>query len=437
MPATTASSFPWEQLVWDAATQEKYDTDPEYAKAKKMIHDEFGRDKLFQGWIKTCTELESLTKEIQEKKEKIFPVVEMQDIVNGCVSPDMLSNVRQVGSFIVRNVIPGQEANEIFEQLEDYVANNKDKIATSPVEQPAIFSIYNTPSQNRLRSDPRLLEVVKWANDTWDYAKDDVETSPQPLVYADRVRIRQPGAKFLGLGPHIDSGGLCRWTEPMYRSVYTDVFEGNPDKQNCYDMHKRKDADQGFYSDNSQATVLRCYQGWTALTPTAKDEGTIILYPNVSLVMAYVLLRPFFQPPEDATKIMDPQEWTYNPTGTWFPGAQVNGKLELSPASHPHMRFEENFLHIPPLEAGDTVWWHSDVCHAVDPEHNGKKAASVAYIGATPTTRMNTQQMRLQYDSMVAGLPPPDYNDGVDESNFVGFEGFKGKEDLWKTLMGY
>jgi hypothetical protein len=142
--------------------------------------------------------------------------------------------------------------------------------------------------------------------------------------------------------------------------VYTDVFEGNPEKLNCYDMQKRKDADQGYYAGDT-STVLRCYQGWTALTPTAKDEGTIILYPNVQLVMAYVLLRPFFQPPQDTAKIMDPREWTYDPTGNWFPGAGKKGEMRLSSASHPHLRFEENFLHIPPLEAGDTVWWHSDV----------------------------------------------------------------------------
>jgi hypothetical protein len=38
---------------------------------------------------------------------------------------------------------------------------------------------------------------------------------------------------------------------------------------------------------------------------------------------------------------------------------------------------------------------------------------------------------------MVAGLTPPDYDDGVDESKLKGFEGFHGREELFKTLMGY
>ena len=77
------------------------------------------------------------------------------------------------------------------------------------------------------------------------------------------------------------------------------------------------------------------------------------------------------------------------------------------------------------------------VCHAVDPEHTGKEDASVAYIAATPTTRLNKEHMRHQYDKMLLGLAPPDYSDGVDESKLEGFEGFKGKETLFRSLMGY
>lgn len=79
----------------------------------------------------------------------------------------------------------------------------------------------------------------------------------------------------------------------------------------------------------------------------------------------------------------------------------------------------------------------AQVCHAVDPDHNGKEEASVAYIAATPTTRTNKKHMQNQYDKMVTGQPPPDYEDGVDESLLNGFQGFKGKEELFKTLMGY
>ena len=353
--------WPWKQIQYDEVTAAVYEPEPEYALAKEKIDQDFGREKLVQSWIKTCTELEKLSKEVQLKKEAIFPILQMEDVEQNRITPEMMEEIRRVGSVIVKNTIPSAEAQEVFAQLQEHIARNKGKVTGFPTEQPVIYNIYSSPSQNRLRSHPELLRVMRWINNLWNYPDNDCDTSPEPLIYADRVRIRSPGAKFLGLGPHVDSGGLCRWTEPAYRNVYSEVFEGRPDELNCYDMGKRKDADQGFYKTELQSTVLRSFQGWTALTETSAQQGTIILYPNVQLVMAYVLLRPFFRQPEDETKIMDPREWTYDASGSWFPGATKKGALDLSPASHPHLRLEDTFLHVPPLSAGDTVWWHSDV----------------------------------------------------------------------------
>ncbi|KAF3396401.1 putative protein YbiU [Penicillium rolfsii] len=440
MSAPKSFAWPkWPNITDDATTLKPYVDDPEYAAAKQKITEMFGQEKLVREWIKTCTELDALAKDVHEKKEGIFPVIEMEDIVQDLVTPEKLDEIRRVGSLIVKGVIPTSEIDPIFQDLKQYIAINKDDITGYPQENPAIYCVYNSPAQNSLRTHPKLVELMRWINSLWDYSECDSDTSPNPLVYADRVRLRAPGAEFLGLGPHIDSGGLCRWTEPMYREVYSDIFSGSSDGRNRYKMSKRKDANQGFYSGDGDltSTVLRSFQGWTALTKTAPREGTILLYPDVHLAIAYVLLRPFFNPPADETKIMDPHEWTFDMSGSWFPGASKNGGQSLSPSSHPHLRLKECLLRVPAVDAGDTVWWHSDVCHAVDPEHVGNVEASVAYIAATPTTRTNKEHMRAQYDRMVVGLSPPDYSDGVDESKFKGFQGFEGKETLFKSLMGY
>ena len=39
---------------------------------------------------------------------------------------------------------------------------------------------------------------------------------------------------------------------------------------------------------------------------------------------------------------------------------------------------------IPQVGPGDTVWWHTDICHPVGNEHNGPDYASVIYIGSHP-----------------------------------------------------
>ena len=43
----------------------------------------------------------------------------------------------------------------------------------------------------------------------WHSVKDGALISTrQPLSYADRVRIRQPGDSGFALGPHVDSGSV-------------------------------------------------------------------------------------------------------------------------------------------------------------------------------------------------------------------------------------
>jgi hypothetical protein len=75
------------------------------------------------------------------------------------------------------------------------------------------------------------------------------------------------------------------------------------------------------------------------------------------------------------------------------------------------------------------------MCHAVDAEHIGASPAAVAYIAATPTTKINKEYMARQYARMSQGLPPPDFGAGSDESGLVGYEGFSKNPELWKKLM--
>jgi hypothetical protein len=107
--------------------------------------------------------------------------------------------------------------------------------------------------------------------------------------------------------------------------------------------------------------VLRAFQGWTALTPAGANEGSLLLYPDVKTAMAYVMLRPLFDAPENEANIMDAEKWTLNADRGWFPGTWRQLPQIVSPASHPHLRLEECLVNIPRMQPGDTVWWHADV----------------------------------------------------------------------------
>jgi len=222
--------------------------------------------------------------------------------------------------------------------------------------------LYNSPTQNTIRSHPNHLSLQSKLNGLWHGYDAAEDTSPEPLVYFDGLRDRAPGQPFLGLGPHIDAGSFCRWVDPAYRKVYDDIFRGSPETHDSFDIGLRKDADQALYPATAHSSVLRTFQGWTALTPTAPREGTIMVYPNLKSVIAYMLLRPFFQPPKDKdADIMDPHTWTLDEETGWFPGTFKAQSQRLSRVSHPHLRLEECLVHMPKVTPGDTVWWHCDV----------------------------------------------------------------------------
>lgn len=183
-----------------------------------------------------------------------------------------------------------------------------------------------------------------------------------PLTYADAMRIRPPGKPFQGLGPHIDAGSLCRWGDPEYRKIYDKIWAGKPDEFDPYDFTHRKRGDPSYYPGAAQSHVVRAFQGWTALSPAAPGEGSLQLFPDLKYGIAYVLLRPFFRPPEDEADILDPEKWSLDLDDAWFPGVWRNTPQVLSPKAFPHLCMDQCLPHIPVMQPGDTVWWHMDVC---------------------------------------------------------------------------
>ena len=158
----------------------------------------------------------------------------------------------------------------------------------------------------------------------------------------------------------MDAGSLCRWVDPAYIKIYEQVFSGYPENHDSWNLGLPKDAIQDIFKGPAHSSITRSFQGWTALTQTAPREGTLLVYPNLEASMAYMMLRPFFKPPAHSDGVMDASKWTLDESG-FFPGTEKPESQRLSRSSHPHLRLEECLLHVPPMKAGDTVWWHADV----------------------------------------------------------------------------
>ncbi|KAL6399647.1 hypothetical protein AUP68_17052 [Ilyonectria robusta] len=401
---------------------------------KTAIVEKYGKESLVKSWLKVCKELASVTAKISAAGNSIIPEVQYGDMFT--LDPEEKQKLKDTGCFIVRNVYTREQADEWFKNLKDYVAANRPSIRGWPVETPFILNLYYSPTQIAARSHPHQLKLSEELNTWWH--DDAGVSSPEPLSYADGVRIRPPGVQFYGLGPHIDAGSLSRWADATYQLAYGAVFSGNPELLDNYDLTHRKSANQALFPGSAHSRVFRSFQGWTALTSTGPREGSLMLYPHVKWTIAYVLLRPFFKQPESEEDIMDATKWEFDDTTPWFPRTFRDNSQLLSPYSHPHLRMRECLVSIPHMNAGDTIWWHADMCHAVEVEHTGDHDSSVAYIAATPRTAENISYVKGQLEDFLNGLPPEDFRAGPKEHEFNLFTGEKGIiGEAGRSAMGF
>ncbi|KAI2472767.1 DUF1479-domain-containing protein [Annulohypoxylon bovei var. microspora] len=409
---------------------------PDYSSAKAEIISEYGEEALRRGWLKVCKDLETVTENLSALGKDSIPIYQMDEIRDHGLSDKQSARLKSSGCCIVRGVIPEADADVLFQDMKTLVAENKGQIAGWPPESPSMLRLYNSPTQISVRTHPNQILLQRTLNAL--FHDETNETSPEPLSYTDAARIRPPRQEFLGLGPHIDAGSLSRWAEPQYRKVYDSIFSGNPELHDSFDLGVRKTADQFFFKANAHSVVFRSFQGWTALTPASPSAGTLMLYPNISSVIAYVVLRPFFSPPADEADVMDPTKWTFDRKSSWFPGTMKNQSQRLSPSSHPHLRLRECLTYIPQMKPGDTVWWHTDMCHAVDPEHNGEGDASVVYVAACPTTAINKAYIKIQLQEALLGKGPPDSPGiDIDERKLKGYKGFADIPAEGKAVLGF
>ena len=449
-------AFPWpawqEYTSLDAKTQ-----DEDFANTKAAIIDEYGVEALQQSWIKVCSQLALVTEEIVGKGSDIVPIFDTDHILAKGFTQREKDTARSIGAFVCKATIDNAEAADLYTDLKTYLGKNEGRIPAWPKESPSMLMLYDSPVQNRLRTHPRHLELQQKLNELWHDPTG--ETSSEPLVYLDGVRDRAPGQEFLGLGPHIDAGSLTRWADPSYRHVYHEVFSGRPEQLDIYNLGTRKDARQDLFPGIAHSSVLRTFQGWTAFTPTCAGQGTILVYPNASWAIAYVILRPLFTAPADPEEVMDASKWTIDRTSAWFPGTFKADSQRLSRSSHPHLRLEECMVAMPPIEPGDTVWWHTDVsndsanarsatdltndvqvCHAVDTRHDGTQNAAVAYIAACPTTLINKTYVQKQLAAILQGQRAPDYEEEgetLDERTLTGYCGLQDMHAEGRRAFGF
>lgn len=202
----------------------------------------------------------------------------------------------------------------------------------------------------------------------WHNSSPDARISlSQPLSYADRLRIRQPGDAAFALGPHIDGGGVERWEKHGYgiAHTYDELWKGNVAGYDPWDASKRVDVVSDNYEGLGACSMFRMWQGWLSMSHAGPGEGTLLVNPMLKMATTYMLLRPFFEPlsTERGPGFLDRENWVF--TGpekmtSALQGATPGHGQELSDELHPHLELEKTMVHMPQIKPGDFVAWHCD-----------------------------------------------------------------------------
>lgn len=330
------------------------------------------------------------------------PELSYADVAAGRVSAAQVARIKRRGCLVVRGVFERAQVeawnDEVVRYIDEvrYLERMKEKagldkyFSTLASSRPQIYSLYWSKPQMQARQHEHMATTRAWLNRLWTFEKNGVRyfDPDRQFNYADRIRRREPGDASLGLSPHSDGGSVERWCEASFRSMYRPVFEGDPLAFDPFDAEGRIATRE--IPSPAVCSAFRTFQGWTALTRQGPGDGTLRLVP-LARTTPWMLLRAL----QDDV-----------PEGDLC-GAQPGRALGASPQWHAALL--EGLVSIPQMEPGDTIWWHSDVIHAVEDKHGGSGYSNVIYIGAAPWCAKNEAFAKKQAAAFLEGRSSPDF----------------------------
>ena len=348
------------------------------------------------------------------------PELDFADVAAGRVTAAQVARIKRRGCVVVRNVFERSQVeawnDEVVRYIDDarYLERMKDKAGLDKyfsglaASRPQIFSLYWSKPQMQARQHVNQATTRAWLNRLWTFEKNGTRyfDPDRQFNYADRIRRREPGDATLGLSPHSDGGSVERWCEPTFRHVYRDVLQGDPLAFDPFDAEGRIATKE--IPSPAVCSAFRTFQGWTALTRQGPGDGTLRLVP-VAKTTPWMLLRAL-QPDV--------------PEGDLC-GAQPGRALGASQQWHAPLL--AGLVSIPQMEPGDTIFWHSDVIHAVEDKHAGSGYSNVIYIGAAPWCEKNAAFAKRQAPAFLEGRSSPDF---APEDYELGFAGRASPDDL-------
>jgi ectoine hydroxylase-related dioxygenase (phytanoyl-CoA dioxygenase family) len=347
--------------------------------------------------------------DLKKNNQNIIPEVKFDDL--NLNLEELKLKVKKRGCVVIRDVFDDNLITQMNKDLEQYIEENnyyEDQKKKADIDKyfsdlksgkPQIFGLYWSKTQVNIRQSNELNHVKKWLNKLWVNKHND-QTIFDPnneLVYADRVRRREPGDATLGLSPHCDAGSVERWIDKGYQSVYENIFADNFKEHDPFNAAYRNEIQE--IESAAVSHVFRTFQGWVALTEQGPGDGTLQLIP-IAKSMAYILTRALMDDVDDNDLC----------------GSKPARALSVN--STYHSLLLRGLVSIPKMNPGDTVWWHPDVVHAVEDQHLGKGYSNVVYVGSTPYCEKNLVYAKKQSKKFLEGKSPPDFAEEDYEVNY-------------------
>ena len=370
---------------------------------KKALRAEIGDvEALFaQVQQKIVSEINAAREE-EKQKGTAWPEIAYADIAAGRISEEVKAHIRRRGCVVVRQNFSREKALSWDKSMLSYLdSNDFDRVYNGPgdnffgsldASRPEIYPIYWSEAQMEARQSEAMAQTQSFLNRLWKF-----ESAGQrwfepdvSIIYPDRIRRRLPGTTSKGLGAHTDSGALERWLLPAYQQVFRHVFDGRFAEYDPWDAAWRTEVNEYEAGTTTKCSAFRTFQGWTALSDMQIGQGLLHVVP-VPEAMALLLLRPLLQdvPEEDLC------------------GVTPGKVLPVSEKWHPELI--QGLCSIPSLQAGDSVWWHCDVIHAVAPVENQQGWGNVMYIPAAPLCAKNAACAANVAKALASGESPADF----------------------------
>ncbi len=397
MSTTQAPSLPhWETTPEDvkAATRE--------IKAAIRARIEASGRTVEEVWAAVTERLTVEVEEIEAAKargENVWPVLDYHDIEGGTVSPETLAYLKKRGCLVVRGHFDREQALGWDQDIVYYVERNHffenyrgpaDDHFGSVGSKPEIYPVYWSVAQIEAQQSDRMATVQSFLNHLWTHQNDGVQwfDPDRNSIYPERIRRRPPGTTSGGLGAHLDPGTLDLWMTEAYQKAFRHLFDGSVERYDPWDASYRTIGPQ--YPGTTMTSVFRAFQGWTALSDMAHDQGVLHTVP-IPAAMAYLMLRPMLSDVAEDDMC----------------GTAVGQVFPASEKWHPLLM--RALVGIPDVHAGDSVWWHCDMIHSVAPVTDQRGWGNVMYIPAAPWCPRNEAYAANVREALLNGDSPSDF----------------------------